>query len=122
MPKIRKSHPPSLKAKVAVEAIKGHKTALRPDLLLCSHGQHISRGSEIGPSANASENRAMRFWSDSWLVHLAIGRLRHPGNFTEFSEAQFQQVAVDSFNVEPLKIENLQNPWRRIREPGYLFE
>ncbi len=27
MPKIRKSHPPSLKAKVAVEAIKAHKTA-----------------------------------------------------------------------------------------------
>ena len=27
MPKVRKSHPPSLKAKVAVEAIKGHKTA-----------------------------------------------------------------------------------------------
>ena len=26
-PKIRKSHPPSLKAKVSVEAIKGHKTA-----------------------------------------------------------------------------------------------
>ncbi len=26
MPKIRKSHPPSLKAKVAVEAIKGVKT------------------------------------------------------------------------------------------------
>jgi hypothetical protein len=27
MPKTRKSHPPSLKAKVAVEAIKAHKTA-----------------------------------------------------------------------------------------------
>src|SRR5207344_1715775 len=27
MPKTRKSHPPSLKAKVAVEAIKTHKTA-----------------------------------------------------------------------------------------------
>ena len=27
MPQIRKSHPPSLKAKVAVEAIKAHKTA-----------------------------------------------------------------------------------------------
>ena len=27
MPTIRKSHPPSLKAKVAVEAIKAHKTA-----------------------------------------------------------------------------------------------
>src|ERR1035438_1402372 len=27
MPKVRKSHPPSLKAKVAVEAIKAHKTA-----------------------------------------------------------------------------------------------
>ena len=27
MPKSRKSHPPSLKAKVAVEAIKAHKTA-----------------------------------------------------------------------------------------------
>jgi hypothetical protein len=28
MPRTRKSHPPSLKAKVAVEAIKAHKTAL----------------------------------------------------------------------------------------------
>src|SRR5438477_12053526 len=27
MPKVRKSHPPSLKAKVAVEAIQAHKTA-----------------------------------------------------------------------------------------------
>jgi hypothetical protein len=27
IPKTRKSHPPSLKAKVAVEAIKAHKTA-----------------------------------------------------------------------------------------------
>ena len=27
MPKTRKNHPPSLKAKVAVEAIKAHKTA-----------------------------------------------------------------------------------------------
>jgi hypothetical protein len=27
MPTIQKNHPPSLKAKVAVEAIKGHKTA-----------------------------------------------------------------------------------------------
>jgi len=27
MPKVRKSHPPSLKANVAVEAIKAHKTA-----------------------------------------------------------------------------------------------
>ena len=27
MPKVRKSHPPSLKAKVAVEALKAHKTA-----------------------------------------------------------------------------------------------
>jgi putative transposase len=26
MPQIRKNHPPSLKAKVAIEAIKGHKT------------------------------------------------------------------------------------------------
>jgi transposase len=26
MPRTRKSHPPSLKAKVAIEAIKGHKT------------------------------------------------------------------------------------------------
>ena len=27
MPRTRKSHPPSLKAKVAIEAIKAHKTA-----------------------------------------------------------------------------------------------
>jgi transposase-like protein len=27
MPRTRKNHPPSLKAKVAVEAIRGHKTA-----------------------------------------------------------------------------------------------
>ena len=29
MPKTRKSHPPSLKAKVAMEAIKGHKTTVQ---------------------------------------------------------------------------------------------
>jgi transposase-like protein len=29
MPRTRKSHPPSLKANVAVEAIKGHKTTLK---------------------------------------------------------------------------------------------
>jgi hypothetical protein len=27
MPRTRKNHPPSLKAKIAVEVIKGHKTA-----------------------------------------------------------------------------------------------
>jgi hypothetical protein len=32
MPKTRKSHPPILKAKVAVEAIKAHKTASHPHL------------------------------------------------------------------------------------------
>jgi transposase-like protein len=45
MPRTRKSYAPSLKAKVAVEAIKGNKTAtqiaqtfsVHPNLVLCQH-------------------------------------------------------------------------------------
>jgi hypothetical protein len=33
MPKTRKSHPPSLKARVAMEAIEAHKTAAQIDRL-----------------------------------------------------------------------------------------
>src|SRR2546421_3623715 len=41
MPKVRKSHPPSLKAKVAVEAIKAHKTAAQIAQMFGVHATQV---------------------------------------------------------------------------------
>src|SRR5260370_40538919 len=44
MPKTRKSHPPSLKAKVAVEAIKNHKTAAQIAQMFGVHPTQVGGG------------------------------------------------------------------------------
>jgi len=44
MPKTRKSHPPSLKAKVAVEAIKAHKTAAQGAQMFGVHPTQVGGG------------------------------------------------------------------------------
>jgi transposase len=44
MAKIRKSHPPSLKAKVAVEAIKAHKTAAQIAQVFGVHPTQVRAG------------------------------------------------------------------------------
>jgi hypothetical protein len=49
MPKVRKSHPPSLKAKVAVEAIKRHKTAGQPQ-----EGRRVEHQSQTGTPMDRS--------------------------------------------------------------------
>lgn len=41
MPKVRKSHPPILKAKVAVEAIKAHKTAAQIAQIYAVHPTQV---------------------------------------------------------------------------------
>ena len=41
MPRTRKSHPPSLKAKVAVEAIKANKTAAQIAQMFCAHPSQV---------------------------------------------------------------------------------
>ena len=41
MPKIRQSHPPSLKAKVAVEAIKAHKTSAQIAQIFSVHPTQV---------------------------------------------------------------------------------
>ena len=41
MPKTRKNHPPSLKAKVAVEAIRGHKTTAEIAQLYAVHPTQV---------------------------------------------------------------------------------
>ena len=48
MPKTRKSHPPSLKAKVAVEAIKAHKTAAQIAQMFGVHPTPSLRLEEAG--------------------------------------------------------------------------
>src|SRR5579864_5598010 len=54
MPKTRKSHPPSLKAKVAVEAIKAHKTAAQ---IAQMFGVHPT---QVGGLEEASAGRSTR--------------------------------------------------------------
>ena len=54
MPKTRKSHPPSLKAKVAVEAIKAHKTAAQNSLAL-------PRSSYFSTTARATRSCLMKW-------------------------------------------------------------
>src|ERR1700689_1452886 len=44
MPKVRKSHPPSLKAKVALEAIKAHKTAAQIAQMFGVHPTQVGGG------------------------------------------------------------------------------
>ena len=44
MPKTRKSHPPSLKAKVAVDAIKAHKTAAQIAQMFGVHPTQVAAG------------------------------------------------------------------------------
>ena len=41
MPNTRKNHPPSLKAKVAIEAIKGHKTAAQIAQIFAVHPTQV---------------------------------------------------------------------------------
>src|SRR4051812_15984064 len=41
MPRTRKSHPPSLKAKVAIEAIKGHKTTAQISQMFGVHPTQV---------------------------------------------------------------------------------
>ena len=41
MPRTRKSHPPSLKAKVAIEAIKGHKATAHISQMFGVHPTHV---------------------------------------------------------------------------------
>src|SRR3954468_6583257 len=43
MPRTRKSHPPSLKAKVAVEAIKAHKTTAQIARIFGVHPTQVGR-------------------------------------------------------------------------------
>ena len=42
MPKTRKSHPPSLKAKVAVEAIKAHRTTAQISQMFSVHPSQVA--------------------------------------------------------------------------------
>src|ERR1700686_3541831 len=58
MPKVRKSHPPSLKAKVAVEAIKAHKTAAQIAQMFGVHPTQVG-GEETSPGRLA---RHLRQW------------------------------------------------------------
>jgi transposase-like protein len=53
MPKTRKSHPPSLKAKVAVEAIKAHKTAAQIAQMFGVHPTQV--GGWIRGSLNSGQ-------------------------------------------------------------------
>ncbi len=48
MPRTRKSHPPSLKAKVAVEAIKGHKTTAQIAQMFVVHPTQVGGLEETG--------------------------------------------------------------------------
>ena len=52
MPRTRKSHPPSLKAKVAVEAIKAHKTAAARRVLKALEKSPLTAG-EVARMLNA---------------------------------------------------------------------
>ena len=54
MPKTRKSHPPSLKAKVAVEAIKAHKTATQIAQMFGVHPTQVPTSSATAASRCAS--------------------------------------------------------------------
>src|ERR1022692_3991817 len=44
MPRTRKSHPPSLKAKVAIEAIRAHKTAAQIAQMFDVHPTQVGAG------------------------------------------------------------------------------
>ena len=66
MPKTRKSHPPSLKAKVAVEAIKAHKTAAQIAQMFGVHPTQVGGWKKqalaglpdiFGMAASSSANR-----------------------------------------------------------------
>ena len=63
MPRTRKNYPPSLKAKVAVEAIKGNKTAaqiaqtfsVHPNLVACWKKQALGQLPEIFSNGHAKQ-------------------------------------------------------------------
>jgi hypothetical protein len=57
MPRTRKSHPPSLKAKVAVEAIKAHKTAAQIAQMFRHPPDPGRRLEETGPGRLAGHLR-----------------------------------------------------------------
>src|ERR1700690_1807150 len=50
MPRTRKSHPPSLKAKVAVEAIKAHKTAAQIAQMFGVHPTQVGGWTKQAPA------------------------------------------------------------------------
>jgi hypothetical protein len=77
MPQSRKNHPPSLKAKVAIEAIKGHRTTacdahniqLRPGILFVKHAVPLTEAAIARPS-----HSAMAFDVYAWLANAAPRR------------------------------------------------
>ena len=58
MPRTRKSHPPSLKAKVAVEAIKAHKTTAQIAQMFGVHPTQVGGLEEAGAGRLAGRSSA----------------------------------------------------------------
>ena len=82
MPRTRKSHPPSLKAKVAIEAIKGHKTTAQIAQMFGAHPTQVGGWKEQAlaglPDVFGNRGEQMREQADAEKDELykQIGQLK----------------------------------------------
>src|SRR6266700_7214676 len=82
MPKTRKSHPPSLKAKVAVEAIKAHKTAAQIAQMFGVHPTQVGGWKKQALAGlpdvfgNGREQMRQQADADKDELYKQIGRLK----------------------------------------------
>ena len=79
MPRTRKSHPPSLKAKVAVEAIKAHKTAAQIAQMFGVHPTQVGGWKKQAlaglPDIFGNGREQMRQQSDTESFSIITGRV-----------------------------------------------
>jgi transposase len=84
MPKTRKSHPPSLKAKVAVEAIKAHKTAAQIAQMFGVHPTQVGGWKKLALAGlpdifgNGREQMRRQSEDDKDELYKQIGQLKVP--------------------------------------------
>src|SRR3954453_5129047 len=85
MPRTRKSHPPSLKAKVAVEAIKAHKTAAQIAQMFGVHPTQVGGWKKQAlaglPDIFGNGREHMRQQADTRRLALAGDRLHRGCSF-----------------------------------------
>ena len=101
MPRTRKSHPPSLKAKVAVEAIKGHKTTAQIAQMFGVHPTQVGGWKKQALAGlpdvfgNGREQMRQQVLGALRPRLVVVGRARHPQQFALLLHRHPRMLWVD---------------------------